>query len=156
MIEHRAGGFDVVEKRATVHPDSCRWHTTTQAQVGRGVAAMLALPATTIEKVFANGSLYLTSFQPTHEEMFKAILQVTETKESEWSVERKSTGDLVEEGQAKLRCGDVSGVWDVLHGAVFAPGFGGEYLGKPHNEMLGLPKEDLVATIRAAVQKLQV
>lgn len=155
MIEHRAGGFDVVDKKATVYPDSCHWHTATQAQVGKGIAAMLTLPAATIEQEFANGWLYLTSFKPTHEEMFKAILEATNTTESDWKIERKPASNLIEEGKAKLKAGNRFGVWDILHGAVFAPGYGGEYLREPHNKMLGLPKEDLLETVRAAVKKVQ-
>lgn len=155
MIEHRAGGFNVVERRATIHPDSCRWHTTTQAQVGRGIAAMLALPAAMIEKEFANRWLYLTSFHLTHDEMFQAILQATGSRESDWKVERKPASDLIAEGQSKLGAGDRLGVCDILHGTVFAEGYGGEYLVEPHNEMLGLPREDLVENIRVAVEKVQ-
>lgn len=151
MISHRgAGGFDLVSKKATVHPDNYRWHTTTQAQVGRGIATMLALPAATVEKEFANGWLYLTSFHVTHEEMFRAILQATGSTESEWTVERKPARQLLEDGQAKLEKGDRSGAWDVLHGAVFAEGYGGEYSRKPHNGLLGLPEEDLVEVVREA------
>ncbi|KAK4503260.1 hypothetical protein PRZ48_006688 [Zasmidium cellare] len=155
MIAHNAGGFNLTAKRATVHPGTYRWHTTTQAQVGRGIAAMLSLPAATIEKDFANGWLYLTSFHVTHEEMFQAILTATNSTESKWQVERKPAKQLLEEGQVKLKAGDRSGVWDVLHGATFAEGYGGEYSREPHNVMLGLPEEDLVDVVRQAAKEVR-
>lgn len=144
-------GVDCKSRTATICSDSARYNTTTTTQVGNGIAAMLALPRSVIDERFANSTLYLSSFELTHEELFRAVLQADGSSESDWTVERQTCDDLLDEGRQKLAGGDRSGMIDLFVGSMLKPGFGGSYSEKAHNDFLQLPQENLLQTVRAAI-----
>ncbi|KAF7196223.1 hypothetical protein HII31_02290 [Pseudocercospora fuligena] len=152
-IEFGLAGFDVDKREATVYSDSGHFCTSSLAQVGRGIAAMLALPKSTIDERFADNRLYITSFHITHQEWFDAILKATDTTEADWKVERKSTDVLLEDGNAALAKGDHSGMFDLIYYCTFKKDLGGDYADHLDNEILGLPKEDIVDVIRGQLAK---
>lgn len=142
-------GIDFASRRATLYTDSISFNTTTISQVGAGIASFLALPNHVIDQQFANGSLYLSSFQLTQPQLFEAVLRVTDTKETEWEVEKKTAQDRLEVGRQKLDAGDMSGSFDMVIGMTFLEG---DYPSQVHNKMLGLAQEDLDEVVRAAVE----
>ena len=115
---------------------------------------MLALPRSTIEEKFANSSLYISSFELTHQELFRAILVADASKESDWTINYQSYDDIIADGRRKLGSGDRSGMIDLFNGSMFTPGLGGAYSSRLHNGLLDLPQEDLTQTIRAVLQKV--
>ena len=133
-----------------MYTDATPFATTTIAKVAAGIAAFLALPATAIEKDFANNYLYLSSFVIRQPEIFAAVLRVTGTTEADWQVERKKTQDLVDEGHKMVNAGDMAGHFKILYGVSYQPGMGGDYSDLLHNEMLGLGEENLDEVVKAA------
>ncbi|EME84704.1 uncharacterized protein MYCFIDRAFT_210951 [Pseudocercospora fijiensis CIRAD86] len=152
-IEFGLAGFDVEKRQATIYSDSGHFCTSSLAQVGRGIAAMLALPRSTIDERFADNDLYITSFRITHQEWFDAILKATNTTEADWNVERKSTDVLLEDGNAMLAKGDRSGMLDLIYYCTFKKDLGGDYAGRLDNDFLELPEEDIVEVIRTQLAK---
>ncbi|KAK3635722.1 hypothetical protein LTR56_014598 [Elasticomyces elasticus] len=148
-LTYNALGIDATARTATLYTDSIAFNTTTLPQIGRGVARFLALPRSTIDKQFANGFLYLSSFKLTQPELFQAVLAATGTKESDWQIERTSFETLIEEGNKKVSEGNVIvGSIDVVHGITYKAG---DYSEEVHNDMLGLEQEDLGEVVRNAL-----
>ncbi|KAK5686085.1 hypothetical protein LTS10_002199 [Elasticomyces elasticus] len=148
-LTYNALGIDATARTATLYTDSIAFNTTTLPQIGLGIAKFLALPRSTIDKQFANGFLYLSSFKLTQPELFRAVLAATRTKESDWQIERTSFETLIEDGHKKVSEGDViAGSIDVVHGITFKAG---DYSGEVHNDMLGLKQEDLGEVVRNAL-----
>jgi hypothetical protein len=114
------------------------------------MAEFLALPTERIDRDFANGFLYLSSFCISQPELLKAVMRATSTKEEEWSLEYKTCQNRMDEGQTKLRAGDKSGTFDVIYAHTM---LGIDYEAKTRNEMLGLPKEGLDEVIREVAKK---
>lgn len=112
---------------------------------------MLSLPQSRIDAEFANSCLYISSFRLTHEELFQAILRVSGTKETDWTIERLSFRDVMRQGTEKLEKNDRSGMIDLFVGSLFTPDLGGDLSAKAHNGMLGLRQEDLDRTVQAAL-----
>lgn len=84
-------------------------------------------------------------------ELFQKVLQVTGTSEADWSVERKTTRRLIEDGEKMVEDGDSAGNFKVLFGGFYQHGKGGNYSEKLHNDMLGLKEEDLDEVVEAAI-----
>ncbi|KAK4546581.1 hypothetical protein LTR36_001798 [Oleoguttula mirabilis] len=148
-IQHGVFGIDVAARKATLYMDSVSFNTTSSAQIGAGIASFLALPTDVIEKQFANGSLYLSSFSLTQPQVFEAMLRVTGTTEKDWEVERKTCQDRLDVGRKKLEAGDVSGTFDLLYSMTYLEG---DYSSRLHNELLGLGQEDLDEVVEEAVK----
>ncbi|KAK5174549.1 uncharacterized protein LTR77_001630 [Saxophila tyrrhenica] len=149
----RYGVFDinVPEKKATVYTDGAPFSTTSMGKVAEGIASLLCLSETEIQKEFANNFLYLSSFTLTHPEIFLAILRVTGTTEADWQVEKSTTKDLVDEGWRMVNGGEPAGHFKIVFGAAYTHGLGGDYSELLHNERLGLGEEDLETVVKAAV-----
>ena len=129
---------------------------TTTSKVGAAIAACLALPEKTVDEKFSNGCLYVSSFRLTQPELFQAIMRVSGTKESDWSIEKKTTYDLIEDGQKMVEGGDAAGNFKVLFGGLFQRGNGGDYSEKLHNDVLGLKEEDLEEVMKESIANAKI
>ncbi len=96
-----------------------------------------------------NKYLDIASFITTQNEILNLFEEISGEK---WNVERKSTSDSLKIGDDKLAKGDYSAFSDYLKVNLFRDGEGTSAKeGELANSELGLPKEDLRATIKAAL-----
>jgi hypothetical protein len=97
-----------------------------------------------------NRYVYLSGLQTTQKQILEAAEKVTGEK---WTVNHKTTQELVEEGNAKIKTGDYLGIVALIQAVTFGAkdelgNFESEGL---WNEKLGLPKDDLETSIRAVI-----
>lgn len=147
-------GFDFPTKHMTFYDDGkTAINTSTLLQCGRAVAALLSLnilpedendKSPTISQ-FRNRPVYLSSFSISQKDMFDSVLRVTGTKEQDWTVRYQDSGERYKEGKEKMNAGDRQGYAQLLYARVFYPTDEGNFekRGLLHNDLLGLPKEDL-------------
>jgi hypothetical protein len=153
-------GFDFAGKKVTFYGDgTTRINTSTWEQCGRAAAALLSLkvlPQDAADKsptlsMFRNEHMYVSSFLVSQRDMFESVLRVTGDSEEQWTVGYEDVKERYRAGVEQMRAGDRVGFMKLLYARVFYPG-DGDYESKRglHNEILGLPKEDLdEATKRA-------
>ena len=125
---------------------------TTITQVAAGIGALLALPKSEIEKEFANNYLYISSFVLTQPDIFLAVLAATGTTESNWQVEKSTTGDLIKKGWDMIKAGDMRGNAHLIYGVAYQPGMGCDFSDLVHNDRLGLASEDLDQVVKGGVE----
>jgi hypothetical protein len=133
--------------------DSVAFNTTTIPQLGRGVATVLTLPIETIDRDYANGHVYLSSFQLTQPQLFKELLEASGTVEDDWKITHQVADDVLRAGQEQLAKGEMAGISKLLAAAHFKEG---DNSAKLQNEKLGLPKEDLQVVLRDALAQYPV
>lgn len=122
------------------------------AKVAAGVASLLSLPKSAIDKEFANNHLYLSSFTLTQPDIFNAILRVTGMSEDEWQVEKRTTQSLIDEGRQMVEAGHPAGHFKLIIGSVYRSG---DYSDHVHNGRLHLEEEDLDTVVKAAVEDVR-
>lgn len=136
-----------------MYTDSAPFVTSTIDRVGAGIAALLGLPVSSIEKDFSNNYLYISSFMLSQPEIFSTVLRASRTAEADWQIERKTTRDLINEGRELVKAGDSAGHFKILSGVAYQPGMGGDYSDLVHNKLLGLvEEEDLDEVVKIAVK----
>jgi len=146
-------GFDFSNKTVTFYDEgTTKINTTTWEQCGRATAALLSLkvlPEDSNDKaqtlsMFKNEHMYISSFLISQRDMFESVLRVTGDKESDWTIKHEDVKERYEAGLAQMKGGDRNGFAKMLYARVFYPG-DGDYESKKglHNDVLGLPKEDL-------------
>jgi hypothetical protein len=159
ILQSLKGGFfgiDVPNRKATIYNGgNTKFNTTNMATVGKAVASLLSLPKTAEGKPslseYANKFIYISSFLNSQREILSAVQHVTKTPVSDWTVEEGSAERWIEEGKERMAKGDFYGAVNTLYGQLFIEGSGSNYQNKVANEVLGLPKEDLQRSIRAAL-----
>lgn len=151
-------GIDVKNRVAKFYDDgNTRTNTSTMAQVGRGVTALLSLPLKTTDgspslEGYRNRYVYVSSFLTTQNEMLSEVQRVTGTKPADWQVSYTPTEQVKEEGKNKwLKEGDFSGMIGYMFGTYFSKDLGGNFEHKKNNAALGLPQEDFEQATRLAV-----
>jgi hypothetical protein len=128
-------------------------NTSTWPQVGRAVASLLSLkllPDNKHDKSpylvgFKNKPLYVSSFTIGQEEMLESVLRVTGTTLSDWKITHKTAKENYESGLELFKQGNTHGLVRLLYSRTFFPESSGNYGATKglHNDILGLPKEDL-------------
>ncbi|KAF2811203.1 NAD(P)-binding protein [Mytilinidion resinicola] len=151
-------GFDFKERSLVLFDQGeVRINTSTWAQCGRAVAAVLGLKeypedemdeGATVGRFCGEGrGVYVSSFRVTQREMWESVMRVTGTAEKEWKVSYESAEKRWREGRAALEAGDRAAFTKMLYSRMFVPnGKGdGDYESRRglDNEVLGLPVEDL-------------
>ncbi|KAF8849516.1 NmrA-like family protein [Acephala macrosclerotiorum] len=138
-------GFKAKEKKATIFDSGNEPFTGTNLPfIGLAIAAILKNPAPT-----ANKYIEIASFVTTQNEILKLF---EEESGSKWAVEKKSTEESGKIADEKLAKGDYSSFGDYLKVYFFADGKGQSPKEEDlANKELGLPKDDLKATIKAAL-----
>ncbi|KIX03315.1 uncharacterized protein Z518_06867 [Rhinocladiella mackenziei CBS 650.93] len=155
-------GFDIPNKSLVLFDDgNTKINTSTWDQCGRAVANLLSLkllPEDSSDKSptisqFRNKSVYISSFLLSQRDMLASVLRVTGDKESDWEITSESAKERYEKAMEELQKGDIQASVVVLYTRVFYRDGGGNYEGRIglHNELLGLPTEDLDAATKMAI-----
>ncbi|KAI1780723.1 NAD(P)-binding protein [Hypoxylon cercidicola] len=156
-------GMDWKNRTWTFFDDGeTKMNTTTWPQCGRAVAKLLSLPIEP-EKPgspsladYKNKFIYVSSFCLTQKEMFAAVLRVTGTKESDWTITYEETPKRFQDAKKRFYDGDYSAFTEILYTRTwFKDGFGNYEArrGGTANDILGLPEEDLDAATKIAVDR---
>lgn len=147
-------GFDFPTKHMTFYDEGkTAINTSTFLQCGRAVAALLSLKilpedendkSPTISQ-FRNKPVFLSSFSISQKDMFDSVLRVTGTKEQDWTIGYQDSRERYKKGLEKMKAGDRQGYAELLYARGFYPTDEANFekRGLLHNELLGLPKEDL-------------
>ncbi|KAK4569390.1 hypothetical protein LTR86_003153 [Recurvomyces mirabilis] len=151
-------GFDFPGRKFTMFGDGEQKITTsTWPQVGRAVAAVLALPekmsdgGSSIEK-YGNSQVVVASFRVNQKDMFASVLRVTGTKESDWTISHEDVEARYKRGREMMMKGDMVGFGIQLYSRSFFPDGKADNFEMLQNEELGLPwEEDLDEATRVAV-----
>jgi len=136
-------GYSIPTKTATIFDSGNEPFTGTNlATIGLAVASILKHPEET-----ANRYLDIASFVTTQNAILSILEEETGTK---WTVVKKDTGESLKTADEKLAKGDYSAFGDYLKFYLHKDG-GGQSPpeSKLANKELGLPKEDLRATIKS-------
>ncbi|KAI9783756.1 MAG: hypothetical protein M1835_003741 [Candelina submexicana] len=149
-------GFDFLSKSVTLYDEgTVPMNTSTWPQCGRAVAKLLALPLQSDNggpclNDFKNKSVFISSFKVSQTDMLESVERVTGEK---WEVKYQPVKERYAEGVKELQSGNRDGFTKLLYSRAFYPNGGGDYekdFGL-HNDVLGLPVEDLDEATGAAV-----
>lgn len=138
-------GFSLSTKTATIYDSGNEPFTGSNlAFIGQAIASILKHPEET-----ANKYLQVASFVTTQNAVLAVLEEETGTK---WTIVKKSTADSQKLADEKLARGDYSAFGDYLKPILFGDGIGASPKeAQLANKELGLPKEDLTKTIKAAL-----
>lgn len=129
------------------------FNTTTWPQCGRAIASLLSLKefpddesdtSPTLAQ-FANRSVYISSFRVSQRVMWESVKRVTGTDDSDWIITHESVTKRWKESCAAVEKGDFAAFPRMLYSRMFFPTADGDYQSRLelHNDLLGLPVEDL-------------
>ena len=156
-------GFDFKNRTLTYFDDgNTKINTSTWPQCGRAVAALLSLkvlPEDENDKnpylaQFKNSYVRISSFTVSQKDMFESVQRVTGTTEKDWKIDGEPSDKRYKRGLELIGHGNMAGFVMQMYTRVFYPDGSGNYeasLGL-HNDILGLPKEDLDEYTRKAVE----
>ncbi|KIW83944.1 hypothetical protein Z517_03190 [Fonsecaea pedrosoi CBS 271.37] len=155
-------GFDFPNRTVILYGDgNTKINTTTWLQCGRAAAALLSLKvlpedaddrSATLSR-FRNDVLYVSSFRVSQRDMLASVLRVTGDREADWTVLHEDVEARYKAGTEEMKTGDRAGFQKMLYSRVFFPNGDGDFESKYglHNDLLGLPKEDLDEATKRAV-----
>ncbi|KAF5557188.1 hypothetical protein FPHYL_7777 [Fusarium phyllophilum] len=130
-------GFDIDNRKATLFDgDEAKINTSTLAQFGRTAAAIASL------KELLNDE----------DDKSPTIRQF----KNNWEINYESSADRIENGKAMGRSGNIMGLVQAYYSFIFSPE--GQKLrtqDRLHNELLGLPEEDLDGVVSACVENAE-
>ncbi|OAQ97001.1 hypothetical protein LLEC1_02654 [Akanthomyces lecanii] len=156
-------GFDFTKRSLVLFDGGDKpMDTTTWPQSGRAVASLLSLKrlpedkddeSTTLAQ-FANGTAYVRSFRVTQRDMYESAKRVTKTADADWTITHESAQACFEDGKAKVKAGDFTTFTKMLYSRVWMDNNADleGRVGKLHNDVLGLPVEDLDEATAEAVR----
>ncbi|KAK4122071.1 NAD(P)-binding protein [Parathielavia appendiculata] len=158
-------GFDF-QNRSLVFFDkgSVAINTSTWPQCGRAVANILSLKelpddekdqSTTISQFRNDGGLiYISSFRLSQRDMFESVKRVTKTTDADWTITHESSEQRWKDGMAEVMSGNFKAFTKMLYSRMFFPNGDGDYQSRRglHNDVLGLPEEDLDAATSIGVR----
>lgn len=157
-------GLDLKKREITMYGEgSTQVTTSTWAQCGRAVAALLSLPIevegaqqeqTTLSQ-FRNKSAYIGSFYVSQKEVFASVLRSTGTSEANWKVRYEPVEERYQRGNKMLTGGDRWGFSVALYARLFYPDGACDLEAKLSNGALGLPKEDLDSATKEALEMVE-
>ena len=156
-------GFDFKARSVTyIDEGNTPLNTSTWPQCGRAMAKLLSLKvlpddahdtAICLDQ-FRNKFVYVSSFYVSQKQMMESVLRVTGDKPEDWKVSHENHKERYEAGKKELQNGDLRGFGKLLYTRVFYP----DGLASPqknsgtHNELLGLPQEDLDECTKVAIR----
>jgi hypothetical protein len=155
-------GFDFQSRKVTFYDDgNTKINTSTWPLCGLAVARLLSLKVLPEDETdsgpylsqFRDGHVRISSFFVSQKDMFASALRVTNTKESDWTITYQNSKERYQEGLAELQQGNRAGYPKMLYARVLYPdGSGNIEAGYGlHNDLLGLPKEDLDECTKVAI-----
>ncbi|KAG6995601.1 hypothetical protein G7Y79_00044g080720 [Physcia stellaris] len=137
-------------------------NTSTWPQCGRAIANLLSLKelpedvndASPTLSQFRNGAIYISSFRLSQQDMFLVVKRVTGTTDSDWTITNESAERRWEDGQTALQQGNWGAFTKMLYSRMFFANDDGNYESTRglHNDLLGLPVEDLDQFTSVAVR----
>lgn len=147
-------GFDFKNRTVTFFDDgNTRINTSTWPQTGRAVAQLLSLKVLKDDASdksaclndFRNKFVYVSSFNINQKEMLDSVMRVTDTTIKDWKVNHEPVKERYKSGVEELQKGNMLGFAKLLYSRAFFPDMCGNYEATKglHNDILGLPKEDL-------------
>ncbi|PNP86444.1 hypothetical protein FNYG_00146 [Fusarium nygamai] len=158
-------GFDIDNRKVTLFDNGeAKINTSTLAQFGRAAAAIASLKELPIDgddksptiAQFRNKPVYLSSFYVSQKDILRGIRRVTNTIDADWEIKYESSADRIENGKAMGRSGNIMGLVQAYYSFIFSPE--GQKLktqDKLHNELLGLPEEDLDEVVKDCVERAE-
>lgn len=112
-LQHTLFGINLPRQHAQFFSHGLtKTYITTAAQVGRAVAALLALPITaapspspsaTSLNDYANAFIYVKSFLLSQRDVLDAVQRATQTSDAEWTVENMDVDTAIEVGREVWR-----------------------------------------------------
>ncbi|KAI1035489.1 hypothetical protein LB504_005818 [Fusarium proliferatum] len=145
-------GFDLKGRKVQMFDDGRRQiNMSTWPQLGRAVAAFLSMKkmpdddkdfSTTLE-VFHKKPLYVSSFLINQREILDSIERVTHTTDLDWDITYESTSERVATGRDQFSKGNHRGMAKAYYARLHYPGREAIYEHKLHNDVLGVPKENV-------------
>ena len=144
-------GFDFENRKVVFVDDGeARIPTSTWPQVGRAVASVM----NHLEK-FKNNYVYIASFVINQREMLESVKRVSGT--DDWKVEHQNHKERYDSGISDLKQGNLEGFARAMYTRMFYPDGSGNYAEQRglHNDMLGLPKEDLDEATKVALEMVR-
>ncbi|OIW35401.1 NAD(P)-binding protein [Coniochaeta ligniaria NRRL 30616] len=156
-------GFDFKERSVVFFDEgTVAINTTTWPQCGRAVAGLLSLKelpddaedkSPTVSQ-FANGIVYTSSFRISQREMFESVKRVTGTTDSDWTITKEPSLKRYQEAVEAMKKGDRSAFARQLYTRSFFADSNNDYESKRglHNDLFGLPREDLDGWTKEAVR----
>lgn len=155
-------GFDFKNRSLVVFDDgNTAINTSTWPQCGRAVASLMSLKelpedendrSVTLSQ-FHNSPIYISSFRLNQWEMFDSVKRVTGTSDADWTITKESTADRYKTSKAAILQGDNHAYVKFLYSRTFYPNGGGDFESTRglHNEILGLPSEELEPATSIAI-----
>lgn len=156
-------GFDF-KKRSFVQFDEndVVLNTTTWPQCGRAIASLLSLKelpdneqdtSPTLSQ-FANNSVYISSFRLSQRDMWESVKRVTGTADADWTITHESGTERWKESRVAVEKGDFASFPRMLYSRMFFHTADGDLQSRHelHNDVLGLPVEDLDECTAIAVR----
>jgi uncharacterized protein YbjT (DUF2867 family) len=148
--------INIPERKAVLNNvGNTKFNTTTLAQVGRGVSALLTLPDESLAG-FKNRSVYLSSFQTNQREILDSVLRATGTKESDWEVVTQEPEVTINAAREEVAKGNWQAFIGEFYTAHMQEGRGGNYETKAakDREVLGIQEESLDEAVKRVVAEL--
>ena len=155
-------GFDFQKRSFVLFDDgNVVINTSTWPQCGRAIANLLSLKelpddendASPTLSQFRNGSIYISSFRLSQHDMFLVVKRVTGTTDSDWTITHESAEQRWKDGHAAVQQGNWGAFTKMLYSRMFFANGDGDYESTRglHNDLLGLPVEDLDQATSLAV-----
>jgi hypothetical protein len=155
-------GFDFKNRTVTFFDDgTTRINTSTWPQTGRAVAKLLSLKVfkdnvndkSACLNDFRNKFVYVSSFNVSQKDMLHSVMRVTGTSLKDWKVDYEPVKERYKSGVEEFQKGNMLGFAKLLYSRLFFPDMSGNYEATKglHNDILGLPKEDLDEYTKIAV-----
>lgn len=143
-------GIDVKSRTATLWDGGdAKWSATNLATVGTAVARILAHPEET-----KNRPVYVQGLRVSQKDMLAAFEKSTGQK---FEVKHVDSDEQAQQGREMLAKGDHMGIPKLILAAILnrKHDCGADFtkLGRLDNELLGLPQEDLQATVDAILSE---
>ena len=160
-------GFDLKNRTVTFIDDgTTKINTSSWPQAGLATARLLGLKehpdgandkSPTISQ-FKNDFLVVSSFLVSQKDMLESVLRVSGTKESDWKAEYVNHQEQFDKGREQLQAGEQVGFARLLYSRTFFPNGDGNYETRYglHNDLLGLPKENIDQVTKAAFEYAKV
>lgn len=159
-------GFDFANRSLTLFDDgTTKINHSTWEQCGRAVASLFSwkvLPNDASDKSptisqFRNNYLYISSFLASQRDMFESVLRVTGASEKDWTISHEDVKERYKKGVEDMKKGNMEGFVRLLYSRVFYPDESGNHEANQglHNDLLGLPKEDIDERTKIAIERAE-
>ncbi|KAK9237147.1 hypothetical protein V1525DRAFT_442962 [Lipomyces kononenkoae] len=157
-------GFDFKNREITLMDNgTTKINTSTWPQCGRAVASLLSLKifpeneddTSPCMANFRNKCAYISSFLIGQQDMLDSVLRVTGTTLSDWKVSQTTAKERFQSGLDELQRGHNRAAFGrLLYARNFFPESSGNFEATKglHNDILGLPKENLDEFTKVGIQ----